>query len=212
MWPHSAFLYLLRNLSHSMSKRPESAARCLWVQSGLLGRALPLKESALSCCFSLPPLGLARGLLSARAVLTPAPGPVCMFTLLSHLLHPSLGTPRTVEDVCDVENPRAWGLHHSLAKKPGEAGSGQSRVIVHFEWSGSQCTRVQLSQESRRRYLGPGPGSLGRGTAFRSRSQAKRRLLRGTNSAQGSPGRAGHSTGVQSHLDTQGPLDCPHWG
>lgn len=61
------------------------------------------KSLVLVVCVQLlaafPPVGVARGLLCILAVLTPAPGLVRMLTLLSHLLHHSIGTPRDSKDV-----------------------------------------------------------------------------------------------------------------
>lgn len=89
----------IRSLSHTCPRGRNQKVTASGSSQGLLGKALHLKESALSFLPSLPPWGVVRGLLYRRAVLITASVPVCMLTLLSHLLHPSLGTPRTGEDV-----------------------------------------------------------------------------------------------------------------
>lgn len=158
------------SLSHACLRGRNQKATASGSSQGLLERALRLKEYTLSFLPSIPPWGVARGLLYPWAVLTAAPVPVCMLPLLSLLLHPSVGTPRTGKNVfhavygtpghgvCTTSWTRSL---ERLAQAKAESLcilSGQDLSVLGFS-----CQR-----ESKRRYLGSGASSLGGGTASSS--------------------------------------------
>lgn len=127
----------------------------------------PRKESALSFSPSLLPRGVVRGLLFPRAVLIAAPVPVCVLALLSHLLHPSLGTPRTGEE------PQGMGSDPLTGQEAWRGWLRPKQSLCILSGQDLSVLEFRCPRESKRRFLGSGTSSLGGGTASSSsRSQA----------------------------------------
>lgn len=152
----------IRSLSHACPRGRNQKATASGSSKGLLGRALRLKAhkasglhpedfTIMDICtelFTFSPT-LRSGEKASLSLGCPDRS-TCSYMHAYFAEPPSTPKLRDTQDrrrcvPCCVESPKAWGLHHYLDEKPGEAGSGQNRVIVHFEWSGSECIRVQLS-------------------------------------------------------------------